>query len=316
MAVILTDARGRIVDRRGVDRTLVACLGCDVLAPGFIHTEQAVGTNAVGSALALRRPASVEGAEHYADALTAIAGAAAPVRDPRTGHMLGVVGLVAPEALASALMLPLAIQAAREIEHRLVDGSSFLDRVVFQRFVQERRTRAAFVFLTERAIVTNTTADRLIKGADETVLRQCAARARHGQLGQAEPVVLSDGSQVTVRWEPLLDGGSEVGTVLQLRPRVEPGSYRTPARNTRAAFGWSSLTGTEHRVTELVAQGLTNREAAERLFLSHHTVGFHLRSIYCKLGVKSRVELTRLAVEQVARPEPNACDHRALVSRT
>jgi DNA-binding CsgD family transcriptional regulator len=46
-------------------------------------------------------------------------------------------------------------------------------------------------------------------------------------------------------------------------------------------------------VARLVAQGLTNREAAQRLFVSHHTVSGHLRSVFTKLGVNSRVALTR-----------------------
>jgi DNA-binding CsgD family transcriptional regulator len=48
-------------------------------------------------------------------------------------------------------------------------------------------------------------------------------------------------------------------------------------------------------VARLAADGLTNREAAARLFVSHHTISGHLRSIYLKLGISSRVELTRLA---------------------
>jgi DNA-binding CsgD family transcriptional regulator len=46
-----------------------------------------------------------------------------------------------------------------------------------------------------------------------------------------------------------------------------------------------------------VAQGATNRQVAERLFLSPHTVNTHLRHAYTKLDVNSRVELTRLVVE-------------------
>jgi DNA-binding CsgD family transcriptional regulator len=61
--------------------------------------------------------------------------------------------------------------------------------------------------------------------------------------------------------------------------------------------GWASLTVAERRVAAAVAEGLTNRKAAERLFLSRHTVDFHLRQIFLKLGIRSRVELTRLVVQ-------------------
>jgi len=48
----------------------------------------------------------------------------------------------------------------------------------------------------------------------------------------------------------------------------------------------------------LVAQGLTNQEAASQLFVSSHTVAFHLRQVFRKLGIRSRVELTRITLEQ------------------
>jgi DNA-binding CsgD family transcriptional regulator len=52
-----------------------------------------------------------------------------------------------------------------------------------------------------------------------------------------------------------------------------------------------SLTPTERRVAELVAEGRTNREVADLLFLSAKTVAAHLTSAYLKLGVRSRTEL-------------------------
>lgn len=65
----------------------------------------------------------------------------------------------------------------------------------------------------------------------------------------------------------------------------------------RPASGWPSLTETERRVATVVAGGLTNAEAGAQLHLSRHTIDFHLRQIFRKLGLHSRVELTRLAVE-------------------
>ncbi|MET9915285.1 LuxR C-terminal-related transcriptional regulator, partial [Streptomyces sp. NPDC006476] len=52
-----------------------------------------------------------------------------------------------------------------------------------------------------------------------------------------------------------------------------------------------NLTKTETAVAELVAQGLTNKQVASQLFLSRHTVAFHLRKIFRKLDVASRMEL-------------------------
>ena len=53
----------------------------------------------------------------------------------------------------------------------------------------------------------------------------------------------------------------------------------------------ASLSQAELRVAEAIAAGLTNREAAARLFLSVKTIDFHLQQMYRKLGVRSRTEL-------------------------
>lgn len=57
------------------------------------------------------------------------------------------------------------------------------------------------------------------------------------------------------------------------------------------ATGWASLTRTERTVAGHAAAGLTNRQIAARMFLSPHTVAFHLRQIFRKLGIHSRLEL-------------------------
>ncbi|HWO62944.1 MAG TPA: LuxR C-terminal-related transcriptional regulator [Umezawaea sp.] len=56
----------------------------------------------------------------------------------------------------------------------------------------------------------------------------------------------------------------------------------------------ASLTPQQSQIAELVAEGATNREIAAQLFISHRTVEHHLRNIFARLEVRSRVELTRL----------------------
>jgi DNA-binding CsgD family transcriptional regulator len=75
------------------------------------------------------------------------------------------------------------------------------------------------------------------------------------------------------------------------------GVQRRLAAEPRPAQGWAAMTDSELAVVRLVADGLTNREVAERLYISPHTVDGHIRHAFEKLGINSRVTLTRIASE-------------------
>ena len=62
----------------------------------------------------------------------------------------------------------------------------------------------------------------------------------------------------------------------------------------RAKTGWDSLTDAELTVVNLIAQGVTNRDVAEQLHLSLHTVKTHVHNAFAKLGINSREQLARL----------------------
>jgi DNA-binding CsgD family transcriptional regulator len=68
-------------------------------------------------------------------------------------------------------------------------------------------------------------------------------------------------------------------------------SVRRGRQGDRPVSGWASLTDAERRVAVTVAEGPTNLEAAALLNLSRHTVDFHLRQVFRKLNLVSRVEL-------------------------
>jgi DNA-binding CsgD family transcriptional regulator len=73
---------------------------------------------------------------------------------------------------------------------------------------------------------------------------------------------------------------------------------QTGARRTKwsaaaaaSASGWACLTEAERRVATLISEGHTNKSAASALGVSINTVGTHLRAVFGKLGVQSRVQL-------------------------
>jgi sigma-54 dependent transcriptional regulator, acetoin dehydrogenase operon transcriptional activator AcoR len=195
VSLLVSDHEARIIDRRVPDTGLRAVLDRLCLAPGFRYGEEAVGTTAISVALSQQGPALVATGEHFADTLTPLVCAAAPVTDPLTGRVLGTIGLACPADVASPLMIALVRRATRDVEERLTDG---------------------------------------------------------------------------------IGGDSRAGRALL------------------------DLTATERQVAVVIAEGATNREAAEQLYLSPHTIDYHLRQIFRKLGVTSRVELTRLVVAQAA----------------
>jgi DNA-binding CsgD family transcriptional regulator len=64
------------------------------------------------------------------------------------------------------------------------------------------------------------------------------------------------------------------------------------------------VTATERRLTELVAEGLSNKEIAAALFVTPKTVETKLSRIYAKLGISSRLQLARtLDAASITQPE-------------
>jgi DNA-binding NarL/FixJ family response regulator len=79
---------------------------------------------------------------------------------------------------------------------------------------------------------------------------------------------------------------------------------RDPSTNGRR--GEYNLTQREHDILELLAEGRSNREIAQRLYLSEKTVKAHLAAIFRKLGVTNRTQAAMMAVQMGVGPIPGA----------
>ncbi len=75
---------------------------------------------------------------------------------------------------------------------------------------------------------------------------------------------------------------------------------RRGKRPERPAVGWASLTPTERAVADEVGRGLSNRQVADRLFVSPRTVESHLSHVFAKVGLQTRTELALELSRQIA----------------
>jgi DNA-binding CsgD family transcriptional regulator/tetratricopeptide (TPR) repeat protein len=119
-----------------------------------------------------------------------------------------------------------------------------------------------------------------------------AALGRAGDVTRARPL-LDDALAVYERLDASWDAARAEA---RLRPLGLRRGRRGPRR--RPTSGWDSLTQTELKVARLVAQGLSNPEIAERLFISRGTVHTHMSHVLAKLGLRSRVGLAAEATRR------------------
>jgi transcriptional regulator of acetoin/glycerol metabolism len=113
--MLLTSADGVILDAAGNTQTLDA--GEKIhLMPGGDWREAAIGTNGIGMALATHAPTHVHAYEHFCEAVKCWTCAAAPVCEPETGAILGVLDISGPLQTYHPNNLTLAVAAARQIE--------------------------------------------------------------------------------------------------------------------------------------------------------------------------------------------------------
>ncbi|MBW4023489.1 MAG: sigma-54-dependent Fis family transcriptional regulator [Proteobacteria bacterium] len=113
--MLLTNTDGIVLDTIGDHQTLDD--GQDIhLMPGGDWREHTVGTNGIGTALATGRPAQVHAAEHFCEGIKGWTCAAAPIREPGSGRLLGVVDISGPTATYQRNNLSLAVATARQIE--------------------------------------------------------------------------------------------------------------------------------------------------------------------------------------------------------
>jgi two-component system response regulator DevR len=121
---------------------------------------------------------------------------------------------------------------------------------------------------------------------DEALFSAIMAGAAGYVLKQIKGTDLVDAIRRVAAGQSLLDPA----VTQQVLTRIREGNDRAPAELAR-------LTGQERRILELIAQGMTNRQIGEEMFLAEKTVKNYVSSLLAKLGLERRTQAAILATK-------------------
>jgi transcriptional regulator with XRE-family HTH domain len=130
--IVLTDQAGRILSIEG-DSAIVRLLERLEFVPGADWSEEAAGTNAIGTALADDRPIQLMAAEHFCEGWQHLTCTAAPIRDPETHEVVGALDITGGYRLVRSHLLALIMRCALDIEEGLAPVPAALALSSFRR---------------------------------------------------------------------------------------------------------------------------------------------------------------------------------------
>ncbi|WP_322778479.1 SpoIIE family protein phosphatase [Frankia sp. Cas4] len=269
VGVILTDSEATVLQRRASGLALNRHLDGVCLAPGFSYAEHVVGTNGIGTALVERGPSYVSSVEHFAARLHPYVCAGAPIRDPISGRIEGVIDLTCLRSAADPAMVALVRETAGAIERQLLEQCAERERALLRTFLQnKRRTRTSIVAVAgdpcvqaPAEVVLRAAANLRINNQDEQILREKATDLISAARRAAVEVRLSNGQVAVLVCRPVTASAGAAG--LAVEASLTGGTPRHPVTTGGIALPHSAPENDLPRQLRLIKSEVAESEVAE-----------------------------------------------------
>jgi sigma-54 dependent transcriptional regulator, acetoin dehydrogenase operon transcriptional activator AcoR len=219
--LFLCDRAGSIVARRTSD-SVRRQLDRVHAAEGFDFSEESVGTNGLGTALAENAPVFIQGSQHYKDVLAGLTCAAVPVATP-AGSVIGSVSVGAPTEIANPLMLSLTREIGQQIEERLRTSSRPQDLALAMSFMRFTNSGRPTVVMDRESMLANTPGLPYVSVTSHVLLWE--KLTSHNWARDRTARFLLDGTRLEVVGRRVIDGPRThyVLHFLDLAPDLEAG---------------------------------------------------------------------------------------------
>ncbi|MCW0212502.1 MAG: GAF domain-containing protein [Pseudonocardia sp.] len=271
--VLVTDADGVVLWREGASAVLRPADRVG-LVEGSRWSEDAMGTNAMGTTLAVDRPVQIHSTEHLVRTIHAWTCVAAPVHDPDTGRIIGAIDITGPRQTIHPAMLALVTTTAQLAENQLRVQLAIADERMRQRNMPHLRCLGG----TAGALVTPT--GRVVAGEPYGWWPE-----RVPVVPGADRVELADGRVLQV--EPLAEGyllrAVDRSSVLSAGPRSAADAPETAAPERHALTLRFMGDGTPRAVLDGTPIPMTLRPAEMLTALALHPEGLTAEQLAFRL---------------------------------
>lgn len=214
MCVVLTDDQARLLVRVDTANEIARAADARRFAEGFGYDEGAVGTNGVGTVLESGGSVHVVGAEHFNEQLHDYACAGAPVRDPFTGRIEGVLDVSCRVEHSSPLLHSLVRSAAAGIQDALLYDRDTGQQALFDAYTRvEARSRRAVFAVGRHTALANTAVQTLLDPADLVALQDHARFVMGRGSDVDHRLDLPSGVRVRMRGTAVTTGSTVAGLV-------------------------------------------------------------------------------------------------------
>ncbi|WP_126424709.1 sigma-54-dependent Fis family transcriptional regulator [Brevibacillus marinus] len=251
--ITFCDSSGKILYLQGERKILQKAERMNFV-PGSDWSEKSAGTNAIGTAIAEKQPIQIFSYEHFCEGAHPWICSAAPIQDPLSGKLLGVIDLTGPSDLAQPHSLGTAVMTAKTIEQQLREAAWETRHHLLDRFEQaaEKRHHEPIVLLDEalRVVAATPKACSLLQVEQSRLLslpEMEPLKSALLTLSEPQSELYLPARQLTVSIESVFKERKRIGFLLHFHKPSASASLN-PAGH------WSDIIGESKAVKAIVAK--------------------------------------------------------------